>query len=268
MVAAGAARPLGPRSQNRGKIRPRLGWVLALCALVPSARGATVTLKTEDGIRLAAEYAAPARGRAVLVLLHGLGAGKSEWAPFVASASARGFGALAFDARGHGDSGGPPFRTFTTPEHWLALRKDFAAAAAFLKKRGIGEDRLVLAGASVGASVALLSAPGHPRARAVLALSPGWAYQGLEVARAAAELDRPILFAAAPDDPYAWRSAERLAALARDPRSRFLRAVSGHGAGMLSGERNAAFVRELLEELERLTARPTSGGARASSPGP
>lgn len=221
-------------------------------------------LETSDGIRLAAEYHAPRKAKPVFVLLHGLGAGRGEWAAFASTLAARGYGTLALDARGHGESGGPPFTTFATPESWLLIERDLEAALSWLAKRGVPARRAVLAGASIGANIALRTAARRPSVPFVVLLSAGYDYQGVRIEDAAARFERPILFAAAAEDPYAFRTAALLAPRARHPESLFLKAAAGHGAGMLSGAANAAFLEELLRAIERLSsAKPASSGGAA-----
>ena len=90
-------------------------------------------------------------------------------------------------------------------------------------------------------------------------LSPGMDYQGIRIKSDFLRFDRPLLLASAPSDPYAFRTCQDLAPLARNPASRFIRAAAGHGAQMFSGDVNRPFVRELLRWLS---------ARAASSPGP
>ena len=106
-------------------------------------------LVTVDGIELATR-SWPARGpaRAVVVLAHGLTANKDE--PRVVSLASElqqvGFEVIAYDSRGHGQSGGQC--TLGDLE-----RHDVAAAVEWARTRN---SRVVLVGASMGA-VAVLS---------------------------------------------------------------------------------------------------------------
>jgi alpha-beta hydrolase superfamily lysophospholipase len=205
-----------------------------------------VGFQTEDGIRIKADFTRPRGAKPVVVMLHGVAAGRREWDPLVSELRLLGFGTLQLDARGHGESGGPRFDTFRTPESWEALGKDLDAALLFLRSRGYGEERAVLAGASIGANLVLRCAVRHPLVGWVVMLSPGIAYQGLRIKPDFLRFERPVLMAAAPDDPYATKSCEELSPYARNPAVRFLRAGSGHGAQMFSGEVNRPFLKELL----------------------
>ena len=235
----------------------RLLGILLCAAMVPARaqaqaparerpRPIAVGFQTEDGIRIKADFSRPRGAKPVVVMLHGVAAGRREWDPLVAELRLLGFGTLQLDARGHGESGGPRFDTFRTPESWEALGKDLDAALSFLKTRGYGEERTALAGASIGANLALRCAVRHPGVGWVALLSPGIAYQGLRIKPDFLRFERPVLLAAAADDPYATKSCEELSPYARNPAARFLRAGSGHGAQMFSGEVNRSFLKELL----------------------
>lgn len=62
---------------------------------------------TGDGLRLAASVAGE-RGQPGAVLLHGAGQTRHSWRGTVATLGALGYHALAYDARGHGESGWSP----------------------------------------------------------------------------------------------------------------------------------------------------------------
>jgi len=225
-----------------------------------------VSFKSSDGIALSAAYRAPAKGKPVFVLLHGLGAGRGEWADFSELLAERGYGSLALDARGHGRSGGPRFETFRTTEAWEKLELDLEAALAWLRLRKVPASRTVLGGASIGANLALRVAARHPDVRCALLLSPGLAYQGVAIEGALTSFRGTLLLAAAPDDPYAFRTVEWAAERTQGSGSRFLQAATGHGVRMFEGEANKPFVRELMKAIGE-ALRPSSAsssGSRAS----
>ena len=218
------------------------------------ARPEVVRFRSEDGVALVADYRTPAAGKPVLVLLHGLGAGRGEWSLFTAALAAKGYGSLAVDARGHGESGGPRYTAFRSPEAWLALEKDVDAAVDFLaKKKGLSSGRIALGGASMGANIAIRAAARLKPPFALL-FSPGIDYQGVEAQPGLVGFGGPVVLAAAADDAYAATSCMALKPLLRDRRSRMLRAASGHGARMFEGPANQPFVRELLKAIDALSA--------------
>ena len=232
-------------------------WALGLLLWAVPSRAEKVAFKTADGGALAAEWRSPRRGQPVFVLLHGLGAGRGEWRAFQARAAAAGWGTLAVDMRGHGDSGGGSYAEFRTPAQWRALEGDAHAAVEWLAKaRHVAPERVVLAGASLGANIAVRAAANEPRAALAVLLSPGWSYQGVTLPDAVAACGRPIVFAAAADDAYAFKSAQEALRIARRPESVFLRAAHGHGVGMLDGDANKAFADGLFRRLAELLTPP------------
>ncbi|MDD5657205.1 MAG: alpha/beta fold hydrolase [Elusimicrobia bacterium] len=219
---------------------------IAALAVLAAAAAPVVHFQTPDGWTLAARYRAPRRGRTVVVMAHGVAAGKDEWEPLAALLAGRGIGSLALDLRGHGESRTGPrgpqgFEGFDAYGEWPKSAADFTAAAAFLKKRGVAPDRIAYAGASIGAN---LAARAGPRPRFLVLLSPGMDYRGVGLPRP--EPGRPALVAASPQDGYAFRTAAAYAAA--NPAARFLKAKAGHGAQMFS---DPAFLNELADWIER-----------------
>ena len=69
--------------------------------------------------------------------------------------------------------------------------RDVEAAVRYLARQGLATDRIVLIGASYGCSVSLLSAEQVEGVRALVLLSPGTNYFGVDVLAAASELPGP-----------------------------------------------------------------------------
>lgn len=228
-----------------------------------------VSFETGDGLRLEADYLPARGGKPVLVLLHGVGASRREWDPFVDRLAKNGFGALQVDARGHGGSGGPRSESFRSEADWRALGADLDAALLWLKAQGVPEEKTAFMGASIGANHALLAAARHPKTPFAVLLSPGLDYRGVRVEEAYRAFERPLFVAAAPNDPYSMGSCRALAAGdGGKPRAaRFVAGGSGHGAGLLSGEVNRPFVEELLRWLsERAASSPPPARRTSSAP--
>ena len=120
-----------------------------------------VTLRSSDGLHLAAWYVHPRNG-AVIVLVHGAGGDRTGGIESRALMLARhGYGVLLYDARGDGDSAGRP-ESFGWTWH-----RDTEAAVDFLRSRGV--TKIGALGLSTGAEVVLETAGRDPRIRAVVA---------------------------------------------------------------------------------------------------
>jgi len=121
-----------------------------------------VALVTSDGLTLRGWYA-PSKNGAAVVFVH---AGSSNRTNYIVEAGAlarAGFGVLVYDSRAAGESEGDLVSWGDREQ------RDLAAAFDFVQKRAdVDQDRLGLAGASIGATTVALFAAADPRPRAVL----------------------------------------------------------------------------------------------------
>lgn len=126
-----------------------------------------VEIRTDDGLLLRGWFA-PGRDGSAVVLVHGLGANRSELLPEAALLLRRGHGVLLLDSRNSGESEGG-ISTWGDRE-----RRDVVAALRWIRARpGVEPGRIGLYGFSVGASTVALVAAADPGVRAV-ALGPVW----------------------------------------------------------------------------------------------
>ena len=141
-----------------------------------------VALQTEDGVTLQAWYRAPTNGVAI-VLLHGAGGSRENVRPYAQMLAQRGYGVLAVDLRGHGESGGQTNRL-----GWQGTR-DVGAAVNFLAGRA--EVRAIGGlGLSMGGEVLLGAASHYPAMRAIAV--DGATRRSLEE-QFALETERPLV---------------------------------------------------------------------------
>lgn len=121
----------------------------------------TVSLKTDDGVTLAAWYRPPTNGAAI-ILLHGAGGSREDVRGYAAMLVRHGYGVLAVDLRGHGASGGKTNRLGWQGTH------DVGAAVGYLQARpevkAIGG-----LGLSMGGEVLLGAASAYPALKAITA---------------------------------------------------------------------------------------------------
>jgi pimeloyl-ACP methyl ester carboxylesterase len=170
----------------------------------PELPGSEVELKAPDGWTIRGKYQEAADPtKLTLVLLHGRGARKEVFMRLAKALKAEGYGYLALDFRGHGQSvtgpdGQPfPWRKFkaTRAENDYAnCALDAQAGVQYLESQGVPEERLGLIGDAFGGSIALKYAAVHQKIRLLVMLSPGLAYQDVPIVNAIrAYKDRPIM---------------------------------------------------------------------------
>lgn len=213
-----------------------------MALLAPAEAATDVTLMTQDGVRIAASFYQASRSAQpapAVILLHMLTRSRADWDEVAGRLASSGIHALAIDFRGHGNSGRP------VTDEGLDLSRlplDVQAARAWLLTRtDVRVDRLGLAGASIGANVAVLVAAGDPLVRSVALLSGGVDYRGLRIDAAMRKYgDRSALLVASHEDPYASRSMRELAAIGPGLRDTRLLSGAGHGTVMLTRDRELA----------------------------
>lgn len=120
-----------------------------------------VRLITEDGLQLVAWYVPPSNG-ATIIMIHGLHSNRGGDLEFGADLRARGYGLFFLDLRAHGESEG------RTTSLGLYEIRDIRTAVNYLKSRpDVDPGRIGVYGASLGGSVAIMSAAEVPELKAV-----------------------------------------------------------------------------------------------------
>lgn len=144
-----------------------LPTIMAVAALAPDHSSAgeppdgfrEITLETDDGVRLAGWYAEPENG-AVIIVVHGAGGGRSSVRSHATMLHDNGFGVLALNMRGYGDSEGGINRL-----GWMGTH-DIGAAVVFLSQRDEVETIGGL-GLSMGGEILLGAASTYPELQAI-----------------------------------------------------------------------------------------------------
>lgn len=205
----------------RNCVRSRSLTAVLVGLVAASSAGAVepqaVTFPAADGLRIAADFYPPPvakRGDApMVILLHMYKSDRMAWEPLVAPLHDAGLAVLALDLRGHGESATTETRervetrdttVFRDMQHDLRGAYDWLAA-----QPGIDRARFALIGASVGCSVALQYAAKDRSVDAIVCLSPGLNYLGLDSAGDIHQITgRKILLLATEDErdaPYTLR---------------------------------------------------------------
>lgn len=182
-----------------------------------------VRFTTEDGVDLAGDLRG--EGQTGVVLAHMFPADRTSWDDFASLLAGEGFMALNFDFRGYGDSEG----TKDIAEIW----RDILAAVETL--RGRGAQRVVVIGASMGGSAALVAAA-RTQLDGVVTLSAPSTFMGLvappEVVQA---VDEPKLFIAAQGDEQAAATAQAFYTQASGAKRVEIVTGDDHGTDLLGG---------------------------------
>lgn len=211
-----------------------------------AAAGRTVSFPSLDGTTLAAQfYEAPPRPSPGVVLVHMLSRSKADWDEIAQQLESAGISALAVDLRGHGGSGG-------SAGTLANMTQDVRAAVQWLSARpSVRPDAIAIAGASLGANLALLAAADQPLLRGVAAISPSLDYRGLRVGPDVMKRlgDRPVWLAASSEDPFALRTIRELTADDAGRREQHLSPAAAHGTELLAADK--ALARLLVDWLRQ-----------------
>jgi len=131
----------------------------------------TVEFVSSDGLSLRGWYV-PSKNGAVVIFVHGHGSNRAELLDEAALLTARGYGALLFDLRNHGESAGDR-TTFG-----LFEQNDVQGAVTFARAQpGVDPTKIALFGHSMGGATVLLAAARTPGIAAVVTES---AYSSVE----------------------------------------------------------------------------------------
>ena len=201
----------------------RLMSLASILALMGAglARAEVVRFTTEDGVKIVGDLSLPSatKDRApVAILLHMYRSDRSAWKPLVPKLTQAGFVVLAIDLRGHGESIEPKSQDLAQKVQsrdaalFNAMYRDVEAGYAFLgKRKDTNMSRVAVIGASVGCSVAIDYAARQPRVGAIVCMTPGTNYLGLDSTKPIVKLsDRPTLLLATEDERGATDSLCKL----------------------------------------------------------
>ena len=226
-------------------MRRALQLATLLVIVAANAMAATpqeISLRTDDGVVIAGALYLPGRPGPGLVLLHALSRTHEDWSAVAPRLADAGFVVLAIDLRGHGASG--PLPEGTTLDDLTPMLADVRAARAFLaSRREAIPGRVGIAGASIGANLAILAAATDPTVHSLALLSPGIDYRALRPEAAIKKYgERPALIIASQEDNYATSSARQLAVAGPGIGIRDLRILNGagHGTAMLARQPDLA----------------------------
>ena len=205
-----------------------VSFVIALALLasldVRAANVRRIIVRTEDGVTLNGTYFEASRRPAPgIVLLHMLTRTHDDWTAAGTRLADAGYAVLAIDFRNGGDA------------DQASLELDVRAAKAFLRERPeVIPNSFGIAGASIGANIAVIDAADDPAVQSIALLSPGLDYRGLRTEAGMKKFGvRAALLVSSTKDPYAWRSVKTLAEIGPGTREVRLSDALAHGTVLL-----------------------------------
>jgi len=211
----------------------------------PSAAVETVSLMTEDEVKLSATLFG--EGKLAVILAHQgtEGADQTSWQPFARLLADKGYAALTLDFRGRGQSQGYLQAS--------QLIKDLNAAIQFLHGRGY--QRIVCMGASMGGTACLRAALDHDLAGLVVIASP--MSSGPPTSTEPDELSRlklPKLYICTDNDryPLVIPQMKQMFELSAEPKQEEFFPGTVHGTELFDTEHGDEFRGLLLSFVERL----------------
>lgn len=185
------------------------------------------------------EEARPVFKYPLVVLLHSLNGSHRDWGTLPVKLVQAGYAVLAIDMRGHQRSAlrGRGWRNFTQAD-WPKLVSDLALLLNYFPNLDeypqVDKTRTVFIGSSLGANAALLAAAKNEKeVKAVVALSPGIDYKGLNTVKAVYRYQNPILMVASQNDLSSFESTQILYRIVRGPKDLQLYRNIGHGTDMI-----------------------------------
>lgn len=195
-------------------------------------------------------YESPKANSPAVLLLHQWGSSRKPYENFAKRLQAKGFGVLAIDGRGFGESvkttDGKAVGTDRGDETVKGMKADVDNAFQFLtKQKNVDAQRICIVGASYGSSLAMIYAAEIKQIKAVALLSPGLNYFGnLPIEDAVKNYsERPVLMVAAEDDKESAETVKKLKQVNEKYETQIYK-KGGHGTALF-----AVGLEDLLEQF-------------------
>ncbi|MEK6962966.1 MAG: alpha/beta fold hydrolase [Nanoarchaeota archaeon] len=191
-------------------------------------------LETTDHVILTGTLYSTSGNKAV-ILLHMLGKNRQSWEGFANALHQLGYNVLAIDLRGHGESilknnGRIQFSAFSNQDY-MDMTYDVAAAVHYFKNKVV-----YIAGASIGANLALKYAAQDPSIQKIILLSPGLGYHGVNVEQDNMKYTGKMLIVTSKDDAYSAESSSILNRKSPGEVKLKIYEAAGHGNSMFTAQ--------------------------------
>ncbi len=176
---------------SSGSVIGLASWVACAMAWSPAPEPRAVSFTTSDDVRITADfYPSTATGTElapVVILVHMYPADRKSWRPLAPKLQAAGYAVLAYDIRGAGGSVEPAEKKLKAlydardSRHFNDAWRDAAAARKWLGDQpNCDASRIAMIGASIGCSISLDYGRREPAVKAIICLSPGTNYMGVD----------------------------------------------------------------------------------------
>lgn len=198
-----------------------------------------ISLKTKDGLNIAADLYSPTEPRNWLILIHMMPATKESWRDFAETLMQLDYESLAIDLRGHGESDGGPdgYKKFPDSEHQKSILDLEAAVDYLVKERGATPDKVSFIGASIGANLSLEYLSEHSELKTAALLSAGLDYHEIRTEPMVKKLEagQRVFFVSSEDDGSNAGENQKLydLTLAGVEKEIKIYETGGHGTDML-----------------------------------
>ena len=214
-----------------------------------------VTFESADKMQIVGSFFASSKPNSpAVLLLHQFQSDRHSYDEFAKRLQAKGFGVLAIDGRGFGESvktsDGKSIAVSRSDDAVKGMRADVAAAFEFLaKQQNVDATRIGIVGASYGSSLAIIYAAENPKVKAVALLSPGLNYFGNMPTEPSVKSygNRNLLMVAADDDSESADTVRQLKKTgANDKYETQIYKSGGHGTGIFKAK---VGLEDLLEQF-------------------
>ena len=189
-----------------------------------------------------------------ILMLHQWQSNRKSYDDFAKRLQAKGFGVLAIDGRGFGESVKTTDGKMLSPDNSDynvgLMKEDVKNAFDFLaKQKNVNAEKIAVVGASYGSSLTIIFGAESKSVKAAVLLSPGLNYFGNMPTEPAIKRygNRPLLLVAAEDDKASADSVRKLkTAGANDKHEVKIYPKGGHGTGIFKAK---VGLEGLLEEF-------------------
>lgn len=200
----------------------------------------------------------------LIILMHMLSDDRWVWRKIPKKLVKENYAVLAIDLRGHGDSVYigkrlKVWRQFDSTD-WKKMPKDLNLFLDAINKDRrfpmVDTEHIGIIGASIGANAAINFAAYDPakRVEAIVALSPGLEYHGLETFEPLSHYEKALFLIASKEDSYAAESTERLYRFILGKKKLIIYKEMGHGTDMLVNDPPA--IDKIIDWLKDMLSPP------------